>query len=162
MRPWTVCLFSRNHSHRRVEPLIADADGTGAAPVKGHRGPTGVNNDPMRQPDEKLRALNMQPSTDGPREQVYCTKVGSTRPQEMYIIGAHMDGIGYGAAVNDDASGTALVMELARIFSEIGDMIADVLDGLKASGHDDNGEVEAAVRARVRELCARFPIYQDL
>ena len=47
-------------------------------------------------------------------------------------------------------------------FRDIADMIADVLDGLKASGHDDNGEVEAAVRARVRELCARFPIYQDL
>jgi hypothetical protein len=35
----------------------------------------------------------------------------------MYIIGAHMDGIGYGAAANDDGSGTALVMELARILN---------------------------------------------
>jgi hypothetical protein len=35
----------------------------------------------------------------------------------MYIIGAHMDGIGYGAAANDDGSGTALVMQLARVFS---------------------------------------------
>ena len=33
----------------------------------------------------------------------------------MYIIGAHMDGHGWGEAANDDASGTALVMELARI-----------------------------------------------
>ncbi len=35
----------------------------------------------------------------------------------MYILGAHMDGIGWGEAANDDGSGTALVMELARIFS---------------------------------------------
>ena len=35
----------------------------------------------------------------------------------MYIVGAHMDGIGYGEAANDDGSGTALVMELARVFS---------------------------------------------
>ena len=35
----------------------------------------------------------------------------------MYIIGAHMDGRGFGEAANDDGSGTALVMELARIFS---------------------------------------------
>ena len=35
----------------------------------------------------------------------------------MYIIGAHMDGRGFGEAANDDASGTALVMELARILS---------------------------------------------
>jgi hypothetical protein len=35
----------------------------------------------------------------------------------MYIVGAHMDGRGWGEAVNDDASGTALVMEIARILS---------------------------------------------
>jgi hypothetical protein len=35
----------------------------------------------------------------------------------MYIVGGHMDGIGVGEAANDDGSGTALVMELARIFS---------------------------------------------
>ena len=35
----------------------------------------------------------------------------------MYIVAGHMDGIGWGEAANDDGSGTALVMELARIFS---------------------------------------------
>src|SRR5205085_633856 len=83
----------------------------------GVRTPTGVNTDPMKQPDEKLRALNMQPTTPGPREMVYCTKVGTTHPEEMYIVGGHMDGHGWGEAANDDGSGTALVMELARIFS---------------------------------------------
>jgi hypothetical protein len=92
---------------------------------KGYGGPTGVNNDPMRQPDEKLRALNMEPIIPGPVDQVYCTKWGATRPGEMYIIGAHMDGIGYGAAANDDGSGTAIVMELARIFSAP-DVVTDV------------------------------------
>ena len=90
--------------------------GRSGAPIKGNRGPTGVNNDPQKQPDAKLRELNMQPSTPGPREQVYCTKIGTKNPNEMYIIGAHMDGIGYGEAANDDGSGTAIVMELARIF----------------------------------------------
>jgi len=52
-----------------------------------------------------------------PREQVYATKVGSTVPQEMYIIGGHMDGRGGGEAANDDGSGTALVMEIARILA---------------------------------------------
>jgi glycine hydroxymethyltransferase len=46
-------------------------------------------------------------------------------------------------------------------FRDIADMIADVLEGVRANGHDGNGEVEAGVRARVRELCGRFPIYQD-
>ena len=49
-----------------------------------------------------------------PREEVYATKVGSEVPGEMYIIGGHMDGRGGGEAANDDGSGTALVMEIAR------------------------------------------------
>jgi hypothetical protein len=35
----------------------------------------------------------------------------------MYIVSAHMDGQGWGEAANDNASGTALVMELVRLFS---------------------------------------------
>jgi hypothetical protein len=89
----------------------------GGGRPRGMKAPTGVNTDPLKQPDEKLRALNMQPMTPGPREEVFCTKVGSTHPEEMYIVGAHMDGHGWGEAANDDGSGTALVMELARIFS---------------------------------------------
>ncbi|MEO6446552.1 MAG: M20/M25/M40 family metallo-hydrolase [Gemmatimonadaceae bacterium] len=96
----------------------------GAVPVafgggrpRGTRARTGVNSDSLAQPDARLRALNSQPSTPGPRQEVYCTKVGATRPGEMYIVGAHMDGIGWGEAANDDGSGTAIVMELARIFS---------------------------------------------
>ena len=45
-------------------------------------------------------------------------------------------------------------------FREIGDMIADVLDGLAKNGHEGNAAVEADVKARVRALCQRFPIYQ--
>jgi hypothetical protein len=89
----------------------------GGSTVFGYRGRTGVNNDPNAQPDDTLRALNTEPSVPGPREEVYCTKIGTTRPDEMYIIGGHMDGHGWGEAANDDGSGTAIVMELARIFS---------------------------------------------
>lgn len=86
-------------------------------PVKGFRGRTGVNLNPELQPDTALRRINAEPDTPGPREEVFCTKIGSTRPDEMYIIGAHMDGHGFGAAANDDGSGTALIMELARILN---------------------------------------------
>ena len=89
----------------------------GGGRPRGNRTRTGVNNDPNAQPDPRLRELNAEATVPGPREEVYCTKVGTTRPDEMYIIGAHMDGIGWGEAANDDGSGTALVMELARVFS---------------------------------------------
>ena len=89
----------------------------GGARSRGVRMPTGVNTDSMRQPDPKLRALDTPQSVPGERQEVYCTKVGTTHPDEMYIVGGHMDGIGWGEAANDDGSGTALVMELARVFS---------------------------------------------
>jgi hypothetical protein len=81
------------------------------------RNPTNLNGDPNKQPDAKLRALDTPPAVPGPREEVYCTKIGRTHPNEMYIVSAHMDGHGWGEAANDDGSGTALVMELARILS---------------------------------------------
>jgi hypothetical protein len=52
-----------------------------------------------------------------PREEVFATKVGAANPAEMYIVGAHMDGRGGGEAANDDGSGTALVMEIARVLA---------------------------------------------
>ncbi len=89
----------------------------GGSRYRGTTRQTGVNTNAMAQPNEKLRELNREPTTPGAREQVYCTKIGTTRPEEMYIVGAHMDGHGWGEAANDNGSGTALVMELARIFS---------------------------------------------
>src|SRR5262249_7249217 len=91
--------------------------GPSGARIRGYRIPEGVNNDPNKQPDLKLRELNMEPSTPGTREEVYCTKIGAAHPEEMYIVAAHMDGIGWGEAANDYGSGTALVMEIARVFS---------------------------------------------
>ena len=89
----------------------------GGGRLRGYRIRTGVNTDSLAQTDLKLRALNSQPTTPGERQEVYCTKVGTTHPEEMYIVGGHMDGHGWGEAANDDGSGTALVMELARVFS---------------------------------------------
>ena len=43
-------------------------------------------------------------------------------------------------------------------FRRVGELIADVLDGL-AANPDDNTAAEAAARDRVAELCRRFPIY---
>jgi hypothetical protein len=100
----------------QARPASVQAAGGGRA--RGVRTRTTVNSDSMAQPDARLRALNAEPSTNGLRQEVFCTKVGTTRPDEMYIIGGHMDGIGWGEAANDDASGSAIVMELARIFSD--------------------------------------------
>ncbi|WP_288052029.1 serine hydroxymethyltransferase [Acidiphilium sp.] len=44
-------------------------------------------------------------------------------------------------------------------FRMVGRFIVEVLDGLSASNDGDNAAVEAAVGAKVLELCARFPIY---
>jgi hypothetical protein len=107
----------RSSSTPRPADPAAIPRAVGGGRPRGVRTPTGVNTDPNRQPDERLRALNAQPSTPGERQEVYCTKIGSEHPDEMYIVSAHMDGHGWGEAANDNGSGTAIVMELARVFS---------------------------------------------
>ncbi len=54
-------------------------------------------------------------------------------------------------------AGTTRGFELAE-FQKIGNLIADVLEGL-AANPDDNAGVEAAAAAEVTDLCRRFPIY---
>ena len=94
-----------------------NGNGPGGSSIYGYRNRTGVNRDAEAQGDLRIRRLNIEEPVNGERQQVYCTKVGATYPDEMYIISAHMDGHGVNEAVNDDGSGTALVMELARIFN---------------------------------------------
>lgn len=44
-------------------------------------------------------------------------------------------------------------------FQQVGDMIAEVLDVLSQKGTDEDSLVEAAVRGKVANLLARFPLY---
>jgi len=48
----------------------------------------------------------------------------------------------------------------AEEFRMVGRFIVEVLDGLAASNDGANSAVEQAVGAKVRELCAKFPIYR--
>jgi len=57
------------------------------------------------------------------KQNVYATKVGTTRPDEVVIVSAHMDSVNsdssdnsFAPGANDDASGTSLVLEAARVF----------------------------------------------
>jgi cysteine-rich repeat protein len=58
------------------------------------------------------------------RYNVYATKIGTLHPEEMYFISAHLDskttdgsGDAAAAGADDDGSGTALVLEAARVFA---------------------------------------------
>ncbi len=44
-------------------------------------------------------------------------------------------------------------------WKQVGEMITEVLNGLKANGPEGNAAVEAAVKKKVEALCAKFPIY---
>lgn len=44
-------------------------------------------------------------------------------------------------------------------FTQVGDLIVEVLDGLATNGEDNNASVEADVRKKVEDLTAAFPIY---
>lgn len=58
-------------------------------------------------------------SRSGPLENIYATKIGSVNPGEMYLVSAHMDGRGGGEAADDDASGCAVVLEIARVLASV-------------------------------------------
>jgi glycine hydroxymethyltransferase len=45
-------------------------------------------------------------------------------------------------------------------FRQVGEMIVEVLNGLAANG-DNNEAAESSVRARVEDLCRRFPVYPE-
>lgn len=75
---------------------------------------------------QQLEAAGYTVETDpftyngGPRENMYVTKVGTTYPDRMYIVSAHLDGRGGGGGADDDASGASLVLEAARAFAQPG------------------------------------------
>jgi glycine hydroxymethyltransferase len=47
----------------------------------------------------------------------------------------------------------------ATEFRQVGELIGEVLDGLAASNTGENSTAEQAVRAKVLDLCRRFPVY---
>jgi hypothetical protein len=51
---------------------------------------------------------------DRPYSNLHVTKRGTLRPDQMYIVSAHLDGRGNGGAADDDGSGVSLVLEVAR------------------------------------------------
>ena len=89
----------------------------GGSMMFGYTARTGVNCDPNAQPDEAIRKLDSEPVVSQTAQDVYVTKIGTVHPDQMYIVGGHMDGHGYNQAANDDGSGTTVVMELARVFA---------------------------------------------
>ncbi len=46
-------------------------------------------------------------------------------------------------------------------FRHIADLIVEVVDGLAANGEDGNADVEESVRAKVKALCDKYPLYAD-
>jgi glycine hydroxymethyltransferase len=47
-------------------------------------------------------------------------------------------------------------------FRQIADWIVEVVDGLAANGPEGNAEVEAKVRAEIKVMCEKFPLYPNL
>jgi aminopeptidase YwaD len=54
-----------------------------------------------------------------PSQNVIATKIGTRYPDKQVIIGAHLDAVPDGPGADDNASGTAGVLEIARVLSHI-------------------------------------------
>ena len=84
------------------------------------------------------------------RAHITCNKNGVPFDPEKPMV---TSGIRLGAA-----AGTTRGFGVAE-FREVGRLIAEVLDGLAASGEAANATVEQSVKAQAIALCERFPIY---
>lgn len=84
------------------------------------------------------------------RAQITCNKNGIPYDPEKPMV---TSGIRLGTP-----AGTTRGFGVAE-FQYVGDLIAEVLDGLAANGVEGNGAVEKAVGEKVTKLCADFPIY---
>lgn len=73
--------------------------------------------------DDELTAMGYTPQyhnsswSGSSVSNLYVTKIGTVNPNQMYIVGAHLDGRGGGGGADDDGSGIALLMEIARVLS---------------------------------------------
>jgi hypothetical protein len=73
----------------------------------------------------QLRAMGYTPERHAytfrgaPRTNVFATKIGKS-PDRMYIVSSHLDGRGGGGGADDNGSGVALVLEVARALSRPG------------------------------------------
>ncbi len=72
------------------------------------------------------------------RASTYVTKVGTVRPDQMYMVACHLDGRGGGGAADDNGSGCSLLMEAARVFA-MGDVETDVSIRFLFWGNEETG-----------------------
>lgn len=124
-----AALFAQQPARNAVESLNIDqfkAHIQGLAQFGDRNQGTQRNRDAIDWLEQKLRGFGYTnvvrqrfTSTSGPLENIYATKVGSGTPGEMYLVSAHMDGRGGGEAADDDASGCAVVLEIARVLAGI-------------------------------------------
>jgi hypothetical protein len=89
-----------------------------------NRGPSGADHDPARSNIfDHFVALGLDTSLYGFQYNsstyynVVAVQTGATRPDDIYIVGAHYDSVGNPGA-DDNASGTAGVLEAARVLSQ--------------------------------------------
>lgn len=106
---------------------VKDLSGEQATTVYGtpttitHRVSNSGNNVAADYIKEQLEATGLtvtQHDYDTNGRNIYATQTGVTNPNDIYIIGAHYDSVNLYCA-DDNASGTAAVLELARMLAPI-------------------------------------------
>ena len=131
------CTAPRRSACGAATRAVARRGGQGGSTIFGHRAAAPASTTiPMRSPTRSCARSTRSRRTPGPRRRSTAPRSARRVPSEMYIVGAHMDGIGWGEAANDDGSGTALVMELARDLQrpDVADRAVDPLRALEQRG----------------------------
>ncbi len=105
--------------------------------------------------DTKLRGMGLtvrhQDASGGANiPNVFADKAGTTCPDRLFVVGAHYDSVSAGPGADDNASGVAGMLEIARVLKDTGLPISVRFAGfaLEEDGLIGSGVMARALRAR--------------
>jgi len=81
-------------------------------------GPSASNDSGVAYVKREMEKAGYVATIYGVYRSIYCTKIGAIRPDSMYLVSGHIDGVGgSGGACDDNGSGTSLTLEAMRAFA---------------------------------------------
>ncbi|MBI5266247.1 MAG: M28 family peptidase [candidate division Zixibacteria bacterium] len=97
-----------------------------------------------------------------PCQNVLCYKIGTVYPRHQVIVGAHRDGVTTSPAADDNGSGTAGVLEIARALKDVPTDVTMIFSLYDAEEYGLFGSADYAKRAQARGDSIVYMLNMDM
>lgn len=101
-------------------------------------------------------------STSGPYENVLAYKVGTLLPGQHIVVGAHRDAVPESPGADDNGSGTAGVLEIARVLADVPTDLTIVFALFDAEETGLNGSEHYVARSIINEENTLYMLNMDM